>query len=169
MVPTNQVPVPVSGERRQVLAMRWVRDACRSRKGKDMAVRLADELLDAANKTGAAMKKRDETHVWPRPTRPLLTSLKTIFQTDPLLRIPSALSFLKNMDRKIPIENYRNIGIIAHIDAGKTTTTERVLFYTGITHKIGEVHEGEATMDWMDQSASAASPLRRLQRLLLER
>lgn len=53
--------------------------------------------------------------------------------------------------RKTPIENYRNIGIIAHIDAGKTTTTERVLFYTGITHKIGEVHEGEATMDWMEQ------------------
>ncbi|MDO8565952.1 MAG: elongation factor G [Candidatus Moranbacteria bacterium] len=53
--------------------------------------------------------------------------------------------------RKTPIENYRNIGIIAHIDAGKTTTTERILFYTGITHKIGEVHEGTATMDWMEQ------------------
>jgi len=53
--------------------------------------------------------------------------------------------------RQYPIEKYRNIGIIAHIDAGKTTTTERVLFYTGITHKIGEVHEGEATMDWMEQ------------------
>ncbi len=55
------------------------------------------------------------------------------------------------MARKTPLEKYRNIGIIAHIDAGKTTTTERVLFYTGITHKIGEVHEGEATMDWMEQ------------------
>jgi elongation factor G len=55
------------------------------------------------------------------------------------------------MSREYPIEKYRNIGIIAHIDAGKTTTTERVLFYTGITHKIGEVHEGEATMDWMEQ------------------
>ncbi|MEK9151053.1 MAG: elongation factor G [Patescibacteria group bacterium] len=53
--------------------------------------------------------------------------------------------------RKTEISKYRNIGIIAHIDAGKTTTTERVLFYTGITHKIGEVHEGEATMDWMEQ------------------
>ncbi len=55
------------------------------------------------------------------------------------------------MARKIPIERYRNIGIMAHIDAGKTTTTERVLFYTGISHKIGEVHDGTATMDWMEQ------------------
>lgn len=55
------------------------------------------------------------------------------------------------MERDYPLERVRNIGIIAHIDAGKTTTTERVLFYTGISHKIGEVHEGEATMDWMEQ------------------
>ncbi len=55
------------------------------------------------------------------------------------------------MARKTPLERYRNIGIMAHIDAGKTTTTERVLFYTGISHKIGEVHDGAATMDWMEQ------------------
>ena len=55
------------------------------------------------------------------------------------------------MARTTPIERYRNIGIMAHIDAGKTTTTERVLFYTGISHKIGEVHDGAATMDWMEQ------------------
>ena len=55
------------------------------------------------------------------------------------------------MPRKTPIERYRNIGISAHIDAGKTTTTERVLFYTGVNHKIGEVHDGAATMDWMEQ------------------
>ena len=55
------------------------------------------------------------------------------------------------MSRTTPIERYRNIGISAHIDAGKTTTTERVLFYTGINHKIGEVHDGAATMDWMEQ------------------
>ena len=55
------------------------------------------------------------------------------------------------MSRKTPIERYRNIGIMAHIDAGKTTTTERVLYYTGISHKIGEVHDGAATMDWMVQ------------------
>jgi elongation factor G len=55
------------------------------------------------------------------------------------------------MTRRTPIERYRNIGISAHIDAGKTTTTERVLFYTGVNHKIGEVHNGAATMDWMEQ------------------
>ena len=55
------------------------------------------------------------------------------------------------MARKHPLSRYRNIGIVAHVDAGKTTTTERVLFYTGVSHKIGEVHDGAATMDWMEQ------------------
>ena len=55
------------------------------------------------------------------------------------------------MSRKTPLNRYRNIGIMAHIDAGKTTTTERILFYTGVSHKIGEVHDGAATMDWMEQ------------------
>ena len=55
------------------------------------------------------------------------------------------------MARKTPINRYRNIGICAHVDAGKTTTTERVLFYTGVSHKMGEVHDGAATMDWMEQ------------------
>ena len=53
--------------------------------------------------------------------------------------------------QKYPLEKYRNIGIMAHIDAGKTTTTERILYYTGKSHKIGEVHDGAATMDWMEQ------------------
>ena len=55
------------------------------------------------------------------------------------------------MSRETPIELYRNIGISAHIDAGKTTTSERILFYTGKNHKLGEVHDGAATMDWMEQ------------------
>ena len=55
------------------------------------------------------------------------------------------------MARTTALERYRNIGIMAHIDAGKTTTTERILFYTGVSHKIGEVHDGAAVMDWMEQ------------------
>src|SRR3989440_1290468 len=55
------------------------------------------------------------------------------------------------MPRQTPLNRYRNIGIMAHIDAGKTTTTERILFFTGRSHKIGEVHDGAATMDWMEQ------------------
>ena len=55
------------------------------------------------------------------------------------------------MARSTPIGRYRNIGIVAHVDAGKTTTTERVLFYTGLSHKMGEVHDGAAVMDWMEQ------------------
>ena len=55
------------------------------------------------------------------------------------------------MARKTKLSDYRNIGIMAHIDAGKTTTTERILYYTGKSYKIGEVHDGAATMDWMEQ------------------
>ena len=55
------------------------------------------------------------------------------------------------MPRNQPLDRVRNIGIMAHIDAGKTTTTERILYYTGVNYKIGEVHDGAATMDWMEQ------------------
>ena len=68
------------------------------------------------------------------------------------------------MARTTDLTHYRNIGIMAHIDAGKTTTTERILYYTGVSHKIGEVHDGAATMDWMEQeqergrTSTAAAP-----------
>lgn len=61
------------------------------------------------------------------------------------------------MARKTPLNRIRNIGIAAHIDAGKTTTSERILFYTGVSHKIGEVHDGAATMDWMEQEKKEGS------------
>src|SRR5690606_30434126 len=64
---------------------------------------------------------------------------------------PYATDTERLMARETPLDRYRNIGIMAHIDAGKTTTTERILYYTGKNYKIGEVHEGAATMDWMEQ------------------
>ena len=70
------------------------------------------------------------------------------------------------MARTTPIERYRNIGIVAHVDAGKTTTTERVLFYTGLSHKIGEVHDGAATMDWMEQEQERGITITLLRRLV---
>ena len=63
------------------------------------------------------------------------------------------------MARKTPLARYRNIGIMAHIDAGKTTTTERILFYTGVSHKIGEVHDGAANIDWMAQEQESGIPI----------
>ena len=61
------------------------------------------------------------------------------------------------LDLQTNLAKVRNIGIMAHIDAGKTTTTERILYYTGVNHKIGEVHDGAATMDWMEQEPCASS------------
>lgn len=66
---------------------------------------------------------------------------------------------VNNPNRKAPLERYRNIGISAHIDAGKTTLSERILFYTGMIHKIGETHDGSTTTDWMSRNANAVSPL----------
>src|SRR4051794_4954375 len=63
------------------------------------------------------------------------------------------------MPRSNKIEDYRNFGIMAHINAGKTTTTERILYYTGKSHKIGEVHDGAATMDWMEQEQERGIPI----------
>lgn len=73
------------------------------------------------------------------------------------------------MARKTPLNRIRNIGIAAHIDAGKTTTSERILFYTGVSHKIGEVHDGAATMDWMEQEKKEGSRSLLRQRLAFGR
>ena len=70
------------------------------------------------------------------------------------------------MARTNTLDTYRNIGIMAHIDAGKTTTTERILYYTGKSHKIGEVHDGAATMDWMEQEQERELQLPPLQLLV---
>ena len=70
------------------------------------------------------------------------------------------------MSRTHTLDKYRNIGIMAHIDAGKTTTTERILYYTGKSHKIGEVHDGAATMDWMEQEQEEVLPLHQRQQLV---
>src|SRR6201988_3056086 len=96
--------------------------------------------------TGGTPSRSAKTRTgWPRPTAPSRTTAgNSQRRTESEGRqIP--------MPRSHPIEDYRNFGIMAHIDAGKTTTTERVLYYTGKSHKMGEVHEGAATMDWMEQ------------------
>src|SRR5436305_1066694 len=83
-------------------------------------------------------RKRTTRIAWRKPTRP-----------SPIIAGKEVLKVF--MARTVALDKTRNIGIMAHIDAGKTTTTERILYYTGINYKIGEVHEGTATMDWMEQ------------------
>ena len=99
-----------------------------------MAERLANEFIAASNGEGGAVRQKDEVHRMAEETKPLLTT-----------------DFKGIMARQFSLEKTRNIGIAAHIDAGKTTTTERVLYYTGRLHRMGEVHDGNATMDWMEQ------------------
>ena len=99
-----------------------------------MTQRLAQELVDANENKGVSVKKKEDTIKWQKQIEHLHTTGGN-----------------KIMTRTSDLKDYRNIGIMAHIDAGKTTTTERILYYTGVSHKIGEVHDGAATMDWMEQ------------------
>ena len=107
-----------------------------------MTGRLSSELMDAAENRGAAVKKREDAHrMAEEPIKPLrIIAGKSVAQEKK-----------SKMARTTSLDRYRNIGIMAHIDAGKTTTTERILYYTGRSYKIGEVHDGNATMDWMEQ------------------
>jgi hypothetical protein len=81
------------------------------------------------------------------------TSMSTPASADAIAKARSSVDDIATIKegRTVTLDKYRNIGIMAHIDAGKTTTTERILYYTGKAYKIGEVHEGTATMDWMEQ------------------
>src|SRR3982750_3619571 len=91
---------------------------------------------------------------WPKRTAPSATTAgkpQYLYRGRPAPPVPSTFKEAQEMARSHPLERYRNIGIMAHIDAGKTTTTERILYYTGKSYKIGEVHEGTATLDWMEQ------------------
>ena len=140
---TYQVPVEVRPTRRSALAMRWLIEAARKR----------GEKLDAAQARRRAAGGLGEP--WRRGQEARRDAPHGRGQQG-LRALPLVRSDLRSEEQSrghvlTPIDRYRNIGIMAHIDAGKTTTTERILFYTGVTHKIGEVHDGAATMDWMEQ------------------
>src|ERR1700747_347580 len=155
-----QVPVEVNPFRRQSLAIRWLLQYSRERAGKTMIDKLADELIDASNARGGAMKKKEDVHRmaeankafahyrWGEPIEPAWVGIVTEAVAN---RAGEKKASQGTMGRAFKLEDTRNIGIMAHIDAGKTTSTERILFYTGVTSKIGSVDEGTATMDWMEQ------------------
>ena len=128
---TFQIPMQIRPDRKVSTAMKWLISFASKRNEKSMAQKLAAEILAAAKEEGAAVKKELIHTKWQKQIKHSLT-----------------LDF-NEMARDLKFT--RNIGIAAHIDAGKTTTTERVLYYTGVHHKIGEVHDGAATMDWMEQ------------------
>ncbi len=160
---TYQVPLEVAPDRQEALAMRWIVNAARGRRGTPMHIALANEIRDASTNQGVSSASATKPTRWPRPTAPSPTSAGN--PIPPSAPVPAVLqSPSKSMsaghnhpERAFPLERTRNIGIAAHIDAGKTTLTERILFYTGSIHKIGEVHDGQATTDWMEQDVPAAS------------
>ena len=166
---TYQVPMEVTGARSEALALRWIVQFAKSRKGTPMGNALAKEIMEAYEGEGSSIRRRDEVHrmaqankafahfrlvgqfgdefapgdVFPGAFFSRIEKMETAAEKD--------TSTLNSPNREYTLERTRNIGIAAHIDAGKTTTTERILFYTGLSHKIGEVHDGNTVTDWMEQ------------------
>ena len=130
---TYQVPVEVKIKQVTSTCIKMDFNCIQKKKNKTMAEKIFFELVDASQNKGSAVKKKKILIKWQSQIKHSHTSDGKI------------------MPRTHQLEKYRNIGIMAHIDAGKTTTTERILYYTGKSHKIGEVHDGAATMDWMEQ------------------
>ncbi len=142
---TYQVPVEVKPGRAHTLALRWLVGYSRARREKTMTERLMNEILDASNGSGC---RGQEARGHPQDGRGQQGLRALPLVSPPTLQIRSSIVSSPTVT---DLAMVRNIGIMAHIDAGKTTTTERILYYTGINYKIGEVHEGGATMDWMEQ------------------
>ena len=152
---TYQVPVEVRPVRRSALAMRWLVDSARKRSEKSMDMRLANELIEASERSWHCGQEA-RGHAPHGGSEQGLRALPLVVRPSLPPGLPTMSSVAKKITpgagrRTTPIERYRNIGIMAHIDAGKTTTTERILYYTGVSHKLGEVHDGAAVMDWMVQ------------------
>ncbi len=139
-----QVPVEVPQRRARTLAVRWLVTYARERREKGMSTKLANEISTRSTSRAARSSARTTSTGWRRPTRPSRTTAGRRGRRNQTLST-------KTTETSVALDRVRNIGIMAHIDAGKTTTTERILYYTGRTHKMGEVHEGAATMDWMAQ------------------
>ena len=136
---TYQIPTEVRPSRRTALSIRWIVSFSRERKERTMEERLPlSSWMPRTIRVPPSRSAKIPTG-WRRPTR------------RSLITVGSSRNEGKSMSRTVPLERIRNIGIMAHIDAGKTTTTERILYYTGRTYRLGEVHEGTAVMDWMPQ------------------